>query len=117
MQNVIISTVGFRMFQTEATCVTVDRANVYLYDAGVLISAYVAVVCVAITALGLGLYALKKNGHPGDTSFSGIVLATRNPTLDRICEGGRVQLLESRVKFGLLRSNERPAFGDSNDFY
>ncbi|KAL5640432.1 hypothetical protein ACGC1H_007623 [Rhizoctonia solani] len=117
MQNVVISTIGFRIFQTETTCVVVNRVNVYLYDEGVLISAYVAVVCVAISALGLGLYALKKNGHPGDTSFSGIVLATRNPTLDHICEDGRVQLLASRVKFGLLRSNERPAFGDPDDFY
>ncbi|CAE6477426.1 unnamed protein product, partial [Rhizoctonia solani] len=43
MQNVVISTIGFRIFQTETTCVVVNRVNVYLYDEGVLISAYVAV--------------------------------------------------------------------------
>ncbi|KAG8711968.1 hypothetical protein FRC11_001346 [Ceratobasidium sp. 423] len=117
MQNVVISVIGLGIFQTEATCVNVDRVNVYLYDEGILISAYVAAVCVAIAALGVGLYALKMNGHPGDTSFSGIVLATRNSTLDHVCEGGRERLLALRVKFGILRSNERPAFGEPNDLY
>jgi hypothetical protein len=117
MQNIVISAIGLRIFQTETTCLAVDRINVYLYDEGVLISAYVAVVCIAIATLGIGVYALGQNGHPGDTSFSGIVLATRNPTLDHICEGGRQRLLAFRIKFGSLSSDGRPAFGEPNDFH
>ncbi|CAE6360172.1 unnamed protein product [Rhizoctonia solani] len=117
MQNVVISTIGLGIFQTGTTCFALDRVNVYLYDQSVLINAYVAVVCIAIATLGIGIYALRENGHPGDTSFSGIVLATRNPTLDHICQGGRRRLLAFKIKFGLLRSDGRPAFGEASDFH
>jgi hypothetical protein len=115
MRDVSASAMGLRLVQTQATCVTVDRVNVYLYDQGVLIASYLAAVAVAIAAVAVGLHALKANGHSGDTSFSGVVLSTRNPTLDRACEDGRESLLALRVRFGRL-SNGRPAFGIDDDF-
>lgn len=116
MRNVVMSVMGLGISQAETTCVILDRANIYDYDQSVLISAYLAAVAVALTALGVGLYALKKNGHPGDTSFSGVVLSTRNPTLDHASEGGRQRLLALRVRFGALRATGRPAFGTATDF-
>ncbi|KAF8684612.1 hypothetical protein RHS04_01369 [Rhizoctonia solani] len=117
MQNVVISIISLELFQTETTCFAVDRVNVYLYDQSVLVNAYVIVICVAIVTLGVGIYALRDNGHSSDTSFSGFVLATRNPTLDQACEGGRKQLLTLRIKFGILRSDGRPAFGRPSEFH
>lgn len=114
--NVVLGTLGLGITVTNGTCDVTDQVNVYVYDVGVLIGAYLAVACVAIAALGIGLIALKRNGHSGDTSFSGVVLSTRNPTLDQACEGGRQELLATRIKFGTLRTNDRPAFGTADDF-
>ncbi|KAG8722225.1 hypothetical protein FRC09_006607 [Ceratobasidium sp. 395] len=116
MRDVSLSTMGLRLAQIQTTCTTVDRVNIYVYDQGVLISSYLAVVAVALAAVAVGLHALKRNGHSGDTSFSGVLLSTRNPTLDRACDGGREKLLTLRVKLGRLYSTGRPAFGTASDF-
>lgn len=114
--NVVVGAVGLGITQTNGTCDVTDQVNVYVYDQGVLLGAYLAVLGVAMAALGVGLHALKKNGHSGDTSFSGVILSTRNPTLDQACEGGRQELLATRIRFGFLRANDRPAFGTADDF-
>ncbi|KAG9120671.1 hypothetical protein FRC07_003757 [Ceratobasidium sp. 392] len=116
MRDVSTSIMGLRLSQIQTTCTTVDRVNIYVYDQGVLLSAYLAVISVAVAAVAVGLHALKRNGHSGDTSFSGVVLSTRNPTLDRACDGGREKLLALRVKLGRLYSTGRPAFGTASDF-
>ncbi|KAG8714089.1 hypothetical protein FRC08_012376 [Ceratobasidium sp. 394] len=116
MRDVSTSLMGLRLAETQTTCTMVNRVNIYIYDQGVLLASYLAVIALALAVVAVGLHALKKNGHSGDTSFSGVVLSTRNPTLDRACEGGRERLLALRVKFGRLRSTGRPAFGTASDF-
>ncbi|KAG9074496.1 hypothetical protein FRC06_010639 [Ceratobasidium sp. 370] len=116
MRDVSTSIMGLRLAETQTTCTMVNRVNIFIYDQGVLLASYLAAAAVAIAVAAVGLYALKKNGHSGDTSFSGVVLSTRNPTLDRACEGGRERLLALRVKFGRLHSTGRPAFGTASDF-
>ncbi|KAG8738160.1 hypothetical protein FRC10_007219 [Ceratobasidium sp. 414] len=96
MRDVGTSIMGLGLAETQTTCTIVNRVNIYRYDQGVLIASYLAVVAVAIAVVAVGLHALKKNGHSGDTSFSGVVLSSRNPTLDRACEGGRERLLALR---------------------
>lgn len=116
MRDVSMSAIGLNLAQVQTKCTRVDQVNVYVYERGILLSCYLAAISVAVAILAVGLHALKRNGHSGDTSFSGITLSTRNPTLDRVCEGGRDRLLELRIKFARLRRNGRPAFGDASDF-
>ncbi|QRV95063.1 hypothetical protein RhiJN_23081 [Ceratobasidium sp. AG-Ba] len=116
MRDTSLGLMGLRLAMTETTCITLSQVNVYVYDQGVLIASYLAAAGVAVAAVAVGLHALKRNGHAGDTSFSGVVLSTRNPTLDRACEDGRERLLTLRVKLGRLQSTGRPAFGTASDF-
>ncbi|KAF8594642.1 hypothetical protein BDV93DRAFT_549158 [Ceratobasidium sp. AG-I] len=116
MNDVSLSTIGLGLNHIQTQCIKVDQVNVYVYEQGILISCYLAAVAIAVAILVVGLHALKQNGHSGDTSFSGVILSTRNPTLDLACEGGRDKLLELRVKFATLRANGRPAFGNVSDF-
>ena len=65
----------------------------------------------------IGIYMLAVNKFAGTTAFMPILLATRNPTLDKLAEGASVgvyvpeTLRNSRLKFGKLHGTEHLSFG------
>lgn len=55
------------------------------------------------------------NGVDADMSFSQVLVATRNPSLDQICVGANLggdqiteELKESQLRFGMLLTGESP---------
>jgi hypothetical protein len=103
--------------------VTVSSAqNFYSYNAGNLFAAYMAALGATVACVVIGLLALYKNGVAQSTSFSSVLMTTRNPQLDRMAVGhclgsedswshdaGKVQL-----RFGELdgvRDYRHAAFG------
>lgn len=97
---------------------TADRmVSVFAYDAQSLWIAYGAALSCAVVCLLIGLYALTRNGSGADSSFSDILWATRNPTLDgamwNIPPGqARAERLKTmKLQYGVLKSSGEHAFG------
>ncbi|KAL3494392.1 hypothetical protein BJX62DRAFT_247638 [Aspergillus germanicus] len=68
--------------------VTVSSAqNFYSYNAGNLFAAYMAALGATVACVVIGLVALYKNGVAQSTSFSSVLMTTRNPELDRLAVG------------------------------
>lgn len=94
---------------TTTTCRIFDDYNVYAYASHKLLITYGVVVGVGFVMAGIGLAALGMNGVASDTSFSTVLLTTRNPSLDRLtaggCIGGKplpVELGKLKLRFGEL---------------
>lgn len=94
---------------TTTTCRIFDDYNVYAYASHKLLITYGVVIAVGFVMAGIGLAALGMNGVASDTSFSTVLLTTRNPSLDRLtaggCIGGKplpVELGKLMLKFGEL---------------
>lgn len=94
---------------TTTTCRIFDDYNVYAYASHKLLITYGVVVAVGFVMAGIGLAALGMNGIASDTSFSTVLLATRNPSLDRLTAGGCIggkplpaELGKLKLRFGEL---------------
>lgn len=61
--------------------------NFYLYSEGYLIIAYMTAIGVTVACVTVGFFALWRNGVSQNTSFSSVLMTTRNPELDRLAIG------------------------------
>jgi hypothetical protein len=61
--------------------------NYYFYGGTTLLAAYMSAVAVAIASVVVGFIALRRNGVSQGTSFSSVLMTTRNPELDRLVTG------------------------------
>ncbi|KAL4768995.1 hypothetical protein BDW60DRAFT_210403 [Aspergillus nidulans var. acristatus] len=61
--------------------------NYYFYGGTTLLAAYMSAVAVAIASVVVGFIALRRNGVSQGTSFSSVLMTTRNPELDRLVIG------------------------------
>ncbi|CEN62687.1 hypothetical protein ASPCAL09319 [Aspergillus calidoustus] len=61
--------------------------NFYSYNVGNLLAAYMSALGATVACVIIGLVALYKNGVPQSTSFSSVLMTTRNPELDRLAVG------------------------------
>lgn len=115
------------MFATSATNTTTVPVNAtffinhYVYNASPLLASYGAVLVVALASIAVGFAAIWTNGYAASTSFSSIVLASRNKDLDHLAQGRSLgarplakDIAKTKLKYGLLQSERRvtqPAFG------
>lgn len=107
---------GSRMIyaaQTKTNCTSNYTQNIYQYITWQLVSVYSIATFVVLSIAVLGFVALEKNGVTSDTSFSTILLMTRNPTLDKLtlgaCFGGDPvpkQMQGLKLRFGEIRARE-----------
>lgn len=97
--------------------------NHYIYDRRTLLITYGIFFFVSLIVALLGLRAFLLNGVNCDTTFSTILLTTRNPDLDQIAEGhclGAQPLSKDisglKLRFGVLNGADakHAAFGVEN---
>ena len=92
------------------TVVTVPP--VYTYTKHVLWEIYGAALGTSLGCIFLGACMLFYNRSTGQLSFSEVLLATRNPTLDRISETDDAQSFnKTALRYGKLEGNGRVCFG------
>ncbi|KAL4791249.1 hypothetical protein BDV19DRAFT_381782 [Aspergillus venezuelensis] len=95
--------------------VTVSSAqNFYRYHSRNLLAAYVSALGVTLACVAVGLVALYNNGVSQSTSFSSVLLTTRNPELDRLAVGHCLgsdswdrDTEDARLRFGELNDGAR----------
>ncbi|KAI9675957.1 MAG: hypothetical protein M1829_003195 [Trizodia sp. TS-e1964] len=94
-------------------CTRTRFANIYDYRQESLWIGYAIVVFVTALCGGVGMAAIRSNGISSDTSFSRIMVTTRNATLDQLsvgaCLGGDPfpkALTQVRLRFGVLREDD-----------
>ena len=99
--------------------------NIYIYKPFLLVLSYGLAFLFTIPALVVGIWAFYTNGVSHSTSFSAILLTTRNMGLDEISEGHSLgvfpldpDLGSTRLKFGGVQIEgkwNRAAFGRENE--
>ncbi|KAH8679682.1 hypothetical protein BGZ60DRAFT_481059 [Tricladium varicosporioides] len=87
-----------------------SSVNVFAYNARNLLLAYGIALLATLFALTLGLRAIFLNGVSHNSSFSGMLCTTRNPTLDALAKGRTLgaeplerDIGKTRLRFGELR--------------
>lgn len=85
-RNLTLSILSSAMLANETAAeVTVHNpATFYSYNWRNLVLAYAIAICVTAACLAVGLYSLVENGYSAGTSFSTILLTTRNADLDEL---------------------------------
>ncbi|CBF83110.1 hypothetical protein AN3244.2 [Aspergillus nidulans FGSC A4] len=82
----------YNLLSLNAANTTVDvldltSRNFYIYDQEYLILAYMTALGVTVACIIIGFFALRRNGVSQRTSFSSVLMTTRNPDLDRLAVG------------------------------
>ncbi|KAK7711933.1 hypothetical protein SLS64_005204 [Diaporthe eres] len=97
--------------ETAAEVTVHTSAALYSYNWRNLLLAYAIAVCATAVCAVVGLDALLANGYSAETTFSSILLTTRNADLDDLARGhclGERPLAKEigrrRLKYGILRS-------------
>jgi hypothetical protein len=121
LENVTVSMIaggnatGVSNESTLAT--TITYFTLYDYEAERLWQAYGAALGVSMILGIVGGYMLSKNRFSSEVSFVQTLLATRNPTLDELCEGARFghklpeQIANAHLKFGRVNGSDKLCFG------
>ncbi|KAL8303353.1 hypothetical protein RB600_006998 [Gaeumannomyces tritici] len=113
-RNVSLSLMSSEFFSSSSSSssgVRVDEtANYYAYDEAGLLRAYGVAVAAALTCVCVGAHAYVANGYSASSSFSSVLLTTRNADLDRLavgqCLGSQrapAELRRTVLRFGVVR--------------
>ena len=102
---------------TSVTAQVSVPVNKYTYNSHNLFIAYGLGILVALAGVCIGGLSYVNNGYSASTSFSSILLTTRNSDLDGLVEGCglpkqplREEVARTKVRYGLLDGG-RAAFG------
>lgn len=101
--NVTVSMLSSNIFSNKTAKLPVNvetTRNFYSYEATSLWQAYSVAVAVALACGVLGLHSFLANGYNATNSFSSIMLATRNPELDRLALNG--DLGDAKLRYGTV---------------
>ncbi|POS75951.1 hypothetical protein DHEL01_v205650 [Diaporthe helianthi] len=95
--------------ETAAQVTVHDPATFYSYNWRNLVLAYAVAIAVTAACLAVGLHSLLENGYSAGTSFSSILLTTRNADLDELARGHCLgespladEVCDRRLRYGLL---------------
>ncbi|KAK0724284.1 hypothetical protein B0H67DRAFT_550094 [Lasiosphaeris hirsuta] len=121
-RNFTLSTMMYQHWGDNATVmvpITVSSPlNYYAYDMSTLMIAYGVGFGVVIVCLAWGGLVLLQNGISSSTSFSTVMLTTRNPDLDELAVGHWLgakplpgDINGVRLRFGMLKQGGHPGFG------
>ncbi|KAI5465088.1 hypothetical protein BGZ63DRAFT_350547, partial [Mariannaea sp. PMI_226] len=110
-----------RGFATTLPVTVRSPRNLYSYDTVNLLMAYGASLFIVLIWVLVGSVTVWNNGITSSTSFSTILLTTRNPDLDKLAEGYSLgsdplpkEICKTRLKFGCLddaAETKRAGFG------
>jgi hypothetical protein len=94
---------------TSVPCTKSRQVNLFEYHARALWLGYAIVILVALIFVGIGFAAMLENGVVSGTSFSRILVTTRNPALDQLSVGACLgsdpfptELMRTKFRFGVL---------------
>ncbi|KAL3443119.1 hypothetical protein BJX65DRAFT_209519 [Aspergillus insuetus] len=109
-RNFTYSLLSLNAANTTADVAVSFPQNFYRYDRRNLLIAYAVGVGATVGCVLIGVLALARNGVAQNTTFSSVLLTTRNPELDSLAVGhclGRDELEEEvgkvRLRFGEVR--------------
>ncbi|KAI1393011.1 uncharacterized protein F4822DRAFT_426206 [Hypoxylon trugodes] len=116
-RNFTYSLMTYRNWQNVATKmvpVTVSSPrNFFAYERATLLAAYLSGILVTLVCLCVGGVALWHNGYTSSTSFSAVLLTTRNLHLDQLAQGNTFgakpvanSIKDTKLQFGILRTGE-----------
>lgn len=117
-RNLTLSILSSALLANETAAeVTVHAsAALYSYNWRNLLLAYAIAICATAVCAVVGLDALLANGYSAETTFSSILLTTRNADLDGLARGhclGERPLAKDvggrRLRYGILRSQAHDA--------
>ncbi len=90
-----------------------QNVNVYVYDSQKLILTYSIAVTVTAAFVVLGVQAFHSNGTSYSSSFSSILVSTRNPDLDNLVRGHTQDsqslekaIMKVKLQYGGLQNND-----------
>lgn len=88
-RNLTLSVLSSSLLSNEtlANVTAYTAANFYTYNWRNLVMAYTIAVAAALLCVGIGIQSLLTNGYSAGSSFSSILLTTRNPDLDSLAQG------------------------------
>ncbi|CAI7641693.1 unnamed protein product [Penicillium glandicola] len=122
--NFTYSLLSLNAANTSAPVTISSPRNFYTYDSRSLLAVYMAALGVTVVCVVVGFFALRENGVSHNTSFSSVLMTTRNPELDHLANGrclGSYELEkeigEVQLRFGEIEGSgqyTRAAFG-TND--
>lgn len=132
--NVTISLIDLRNYGlSDVPGIVVDTVTpakllthpaIYVYARKQLWQIYGTALGISSSCVLLGCYMLYKNETPGFLSFSNVLSATRNPTLDALCSregttegstGFTTRLLKTGLMYGKLKETDHQCFGTETD--
>ena len=112
MMNLTVSTLSFSTSRTASTCTANLVDSAYIYSPLWLLMPYAVALALALIALGIGLSAIHSTGIATGSTFSQILVTTRNPALDELAAGAGLSsrdsewVKEQRIRLGELRSEQ-----------
>ncbi|KAJ5158985.1 uncharacterized protein N7500_008636 [Penicillium coprophilum] len=119
--NFTYSLLSLNAANTSVPVTVSSPQNFYAYDSKNLLAAYMTALGVTIVCVIVGFLALRENGAAHNTSFSSMLMTTRNPELDELAKGhclGAGELPDEigdvQLRFGEVEGSEqykRAAFG------
>ncbi|KAG8944726.1 hypothetical protein FRC03_001924 [Tulasnella sp. 419] len=108
--------------QAQSTCTLLNNTLVYDYKPFLLLVSYGAAIAIGVVSAAIGFQSIfgPNKGKVGDTSFSGILAATRNEGIDaalmsKAGENAEESLMKTKLRYGRLKDG-RDAFGSPEDF-
>ncbi|EAW09041.1 uncharacterized protein ACLA_077880 [Aspergillus clavatus NRRL 1] len=119
--NFTYSLLSLNAANTSVPITVSSPQNFYNYNSRNLLAAYMTALGVAVACVVVGFTALRENGVSQSTSFSSVLMTTRNPELDHLLVGhclGSDQLDKTvgkvRLQFGEIQGAQQyrhAAFG------
>jgi hypothetical protein len=85
--------------------------TLYQYSPRTLWEIYGIAVGVTTMCVVLGCFMVVKNGIQSEMSFSQVLVATRNPSLDRLCVETSQEIRKTRLRYGELIGEQHACFG------
>lgn len=103
-----------------STCTQSNATLKFIYKPFFLVVSYGVALGVGLFVMAIGFHArmTSNGGTVGETSFSAVLAATRNESIDAVFNDPNMtmeRLVNIKFRFGLLRSG-REAFGTREDF-
>jgi len=98
--------------QTSVPAIITTYPAVYTYSGRALWEIYGVALGVTVCCIAIGSFMAFKNGTTGQLCFSQVLIATRNPTLDRIAEAEDLYSVQKTLlRYGMLAGTEHECFG------
>lgn len=99
------------VLEQPANTTILSYPTLYHYSPRTLWEVYGIALGVSATCVVLGCIMLLKNGTNSEMSFSQVLVTTRNPSLDQLCQAPAQEIRKTRLRYGELIGEQHVCFG------